>query len=87
MPVRQSLDLPYAKLLDDIGNGTLPTNDNGEVTLDLIQATTDLEKLIDFVYPNLRTHGQADTTSSAILAVRNIIVDTINNIICKLSAN
>ena len=78
IPVRQSEDSEYAEMLDHIGNGTLKRNENDEVALDLISATISLENLIDFVYTDLKEKGIADTTNSALLSVRNIVVDDIN---------
>ncbi|GAU90481.1 hypothetical protein RvY_02889 [Ramazzottius varieornatus] len=68
-------------MLDMIGDGTIAENE--EVILELINTTTELNTLIDFIYPDLRTKGHADTISTAILSLRNAVVDYINSVICS----
>ena len=44
IPVRQQHDKEFAELVDKFCNGTLETNEDGKVILELIKTTTDSDE-------------------------------------------
>ena len=58
------------------------TDENGKVVLSMVRATTDEEEYFDFVYPNL-DEGKACATGVALLTLRNMDVDKMNEAVCE----
>ena len=78
LPVRQQQDPEFSLLVDAIANGTLPENEEGKVTLNIIQTTTDINKWLEFTYPDL-IQGTASTDDGILLSVLNKQVDYLND--------
>ncbi|AQK53977.1 hypothetical protein ZEAMMB73_Zm00001d051300, partial [Zea mays] len=84
--MRTKHDPLFAEYLLHVGNGTEDTNSDGdihlpdEVCVPYSGSDSDLDNLIDFVFPNLNKNMSDSTyiTSKAILSLRNDEVDMIN---------
>ena len=83
IPVRQQHDKEFAELVDKISNGTLETNEDGKVILELIKTTTDSDEWTRFVYPDI-PHVDPSTKAKALLTLFNKEVDKQNENICDV---
>ena len=69
------------RFVDGVGDDTLIKDETGRVALSLIEHTSDLDKLLSFVFPKLKSDGEASTFSSAVLTLLNKTVDQLNALI------
>jgi len=75
-PIRNAQDLELASFVDEIGDGAGP-----EVSLNMLPSVTNIENLIDFIYPpNIITDPIA-CLKRAILCPTNAQVDNYNHIV------
>ena len=79
--VRQAQDPVFADMVVKISDGTLQSNSDGKIILNLVRTTADLTEWISFVYPNLKERDPS-TKGQALLTLLNTEVDQLNDRIC-----
>jgi len=72
-PIRNAEDLEFAHFVDSIGDGAGP-----DVSLDMLERTSDMNTLIDFVYPPNIVSDALACLGRAVLAPTNRQVDEYN---------
>ncbi|CAN0439159.1 unnamed protein product, partial [Ectocarpus fasciculatus] len=77
--MRNREDPPFSKMVDDIGDGVSPVDEEGFTTISGVQTEQDLEKSIDFVFPLEVLKDPIACAKRAVISLHKDTVDDIND--------
>ena len=64
-------------IIDQVGDGSIPTDNDGFIVIKGIRSTPSLQEAFDFAFPNI--NDDKASADAAIVATLNATVDEINN--------
>lgn len=76
--MRNRHDTGFSKMVDDLGDGVAPVDDDGFTTITGVQTEENVEKAIDFVFPPEIFADPLACSKRAIISLHNDAVDDIN---------
>lgn len=77
--MRNREDPEFSKMVDDIGDGISPVDEDGFTTISGVQTEDNLEEAIDFVFPPEVLQDPMACSKRAVVSLHNDTVDDINN--------